>query len=174
MVALIGSGASIVVALVALLQATRLSRKTGDAERRKQAFEVALAEARPVEDALQTAWQDLQAIKEIIASALGGREFDRERAARDLRAAIDRLASGYAEHGAQLSPSAQKVWHGAKSTATGTGMLLLRGASLTTDVQKAASELQTAREKLTELQGALVNERENVRGLLTRRMFELL
>lgn len=185
-VAFVAAGASVVAAFFSWSQALRVAKTQGDADfriaeftgnldRRKRALEAAMEEVRPDQEALDAAWADLQAIKEVIARVLGAHQFDRATATGELTNAVDRLTKGYGAHGMHLADDPKRAWHEAKSTASAASMLLLRGGKLIADPPApVAEQLRVIRETLTERQSDIAKERESIRDRMSRRVLALL
>lgn len=184
-VALIAAITSVIGAAFTWLQASRANRQTAstslqlahltsELEKRKKALELATSESKPMEDVLDAVWRDLQTIKDVIGKVADHHEYDRSAANADVKDAVNRVASRYADFGGAMPATAQRVWHDAKSTATAASLLVPRLLNQATIGPTDADRLRAIHHELTERQTSLANERQMLRERFVRRVLELL
>ncbi len=127
-VAIISGVTGIVVGIIGLIQSNKATRlaiqaqsiletKKMDEENRRNAYQLAISEANPAEESLASIWQDIQALKEEIASILDGIG-DRDKPIIDrLRSHSAKLDDDYGTMAIHLNEDSRLIAHEAKNHA---------------------------------------------------------
>lgn len=157
-----------------------LEEMRAEGERKRKAFELASAEARPVELALSQAWQDIQTIKEVISKVLSPIRYDEDVARSVFRPAVNNLVDGYGKWGTEIPDSAKAAWHNAKNAVIAIELTLFSqpnnqapftDADLTPEI---AESLKEARLSLTDFQMILAAARQTVREQVAAKILKAL
>lgn len=124
--ALIAALSSLVVAIVGLVQGSRLAKVTADMDaridglkraedRRRDAYERAVAEALPVESAIDEIWKKIQTIREEITAIVDGERIERDSAFEVLFNQIGDLSQHYRDLGGNFDEETRQIAHEAKN-----------------------------------------------------------
>jgi hypothetical protein len=146
-------------------------------ERSKTAFEVAMSEAKPVEDALSHLWNLIQTFKELITLLADGVVPTTEESKRELWARLsairEEFLDGFGGSGASLPKRAREAAHTSKNIMHEVSNIVtrLKGSSVS---HKESSQLMALRKELTLYQESIASDRSELRLLQFQKYLDML
>lgn len=147
-------------------------------DRRRKAFEVAMQEAKPIEDALTQAWQDAQTMKDVIARLISPIRYDLDLALESIESVSKSLSEGYGRWGSLTPSEARETWHKMKNAATSIRMLLTNIGPISPGPPNVpmnlTDRLSEARLLFTDAQMSLAAARQKLREGIAQQVFEVL